>query len=379
MSHYPIFADLNRRAVLLAGAGQVAERKAESLLHAGAALRVVAAELNPRFQGWLQQGRIEWLGPDFQTAFLNDVFLVVAATDDEALNRRIFQAAEKQGKLCNTVDNQALCSFIVPAVIDRSPIQIAVSSGGASPVLARLWRQKIEALIPAHTGKMAALAGAWRARVKAGIKGLSNRRRFWEQLFASRFDTLVAQGNEAAAEAEFARQLAGYRPQQGEVVLVGAGPGDAGLLTLHALQAMQAADVVLYDALVSDEILALVRKDADKKSAWASAPVRIMCNRKKPTACCCIMHNKASAWYGSRAVIRLCLGAAAKRRRRWRRPRCRFASCRASPPRWAPPLTRAYRSPTAIMRKPRSLSPAIAAPTAMVCNGKRWRAANKRW
>ena len=271
MSHYPIFADLNRRAVLLAGAGQVAERKAESLLHAGAALRVVAAELNPRFQGWLQQGRIEWLGPDFQTAFLNDVFLVVAATDDEALNRRIFQAAEKQGKLCNTVDNQALCSFIVPAVIDRSPIQIAVSSGGASPVLARLWRQKIEALIPAHTGKMAALAGAWRARVKAGIKGLSNRRRFWEQLFASRFDTLVAQGNEAAAEAEFARQLAGYRPQQGEVVLVGAGPGDAGLLTLHALQAMQAADVVLYDALVSDEILALVRKDADKISVGKRA------------------------------------------------------------------------------------------------------------
>ena len=245
MSHYPIFADLNRRAVLLAGAGQVAERKAESLLHAGAALRVVAAELNPRFQGWLQQGRIEWLGKDFQTAFLNDVFLVVAATDDEALNRRIFQAAEKQGKLCNTVDNQALCSFIVPAVIDRSPIQIAVSSGGASPVLARLWRQKIETLIPAYTGKMAALAGGWRARVKAGIKGLSNRRRFWEQLFASRFDTLVAQGNEAAAEAEFARQMAGYRPQQGEVVLVGAGPGDAGLLTLHALQAMQAAEVEL--------------------------------------------------------------------------------------------------------------------------------------
>ena len=271
MSHYPIFADLNRRAVLLAGAGQVAERKAESLLHAGAALRVVAAELNPRFQGWLQQGRIEWLGPDFQTAFLNDVFLVVAATDDEALNRRIFQAAEKQGKLCNTVDNQALCSFIVPAVIDRSPIQIAVSSGGASPVLARLWRQKIEALIPAHTGKMAALAGAWRARVKAGIKGLSNRRRFWEQLFASRFDTLVAQGNEAAAEAEFARQLAGYRPQQRDGGLGGAGPGDAGLLALHALEAMQAAAVVLYDALVSDEILALVRKDADKISVGKRA------------------------------------------------------------------------------------------------------------
>lgn len=234
MSHYPIFADLNRRAVLLAGAGVIC--KAESLLHAGAALRVVAAELNPRFQGWLQQGRIEWL-KDFQTAFLNDVFLVVAATDDEALNRRIFQAAEKQGKLCNTVDNQALCSFIVPAVIDRSPIQIAVSSGGASPVLARLWRQKIETLIPAHTGKMAALAvGAWRAR-EGRHQRAEQSAALLEQLFASRFDTLVAQGNEVAAEAEFARQLAGYRPQQGEVVLVGQ-MGDAGLLIpLHALQA----------------------------------------------------------------------------------------------------------------------------------------------
>lgn len=271
MNHYPIFADLKGRAVLLAGAGQVAERKAESLLQAGAQVRVVADKLNPRFEEWLRQNRITWLGGSFQTAFLDDVFLAVAATDDHALNQAVFEAAEAQGKLCNTVDNQALCSFIVPAVIDRSPIQIAVSSGGTSPVLARQLRQKIETWVPLHTGKMAAVAGAWRARVKAGIRGMAERRRFWENLFDSRFNTLAAQGRLKEAESELAAQLQNYRANGGEVVLVGAGPGDAGLLTLHALHAVQAADVVLYDALVSDEIMALVRKDAEKISVGKRA------------------------------------------------------------------------------------------------------------
>ncbi|OSI08442.1 siroheme synthase [Neisseria animaloris] len=271
MNHYPIFADLKGRAVLLAGAGQVAERKAESLLQAGAQVRVVADKLNPRFEEWLRQNRITWLDGSFQTAFLDDVFLAVAATDDHALNQAVFEAAEAQGKLCNTVDNQALCSFIVPAVIDRSPIQIAVSSGGTSPVLARQLRQKIETWVPLYTGKMAAVAGAWRARVKAGIRGMAERRRFWENLFDSRFNTLAAQGRLKEAESELAAQLQNYRAGGGEVVLVGAGPGDAGLLTLHALHAVQAADVVLYDALVSDEIMALVRKDAEKISVGKRA------------------------------------------------------------------------------------------------------------
>ncbi|STZ75720.1 siroheme synthase CysG [Bergeriella denitrificans] len=271
MSHYPMFADLGGRAVLLAGAGQVAERKAESLMRAGAAVRVVADALSPQFQSWLAEGRITWLGGAFQEDFLNEVFLAVAATDDEALNRRIFQAAEARGKFCNVVDTADLCSYIVPAVIDRSPIKIAVSSGGTAPVLARKWRQIIEMLVPLHTGRMAEIAGRWRGRVKAATPDIGARRHFWEKLFDSRFSTLAAQGDTAAAEAELAAQLAGYQPHQGEVVLVGAGPGDAGLLTVHALQAVQAADVVFYDALVSDEIMAVVRKDAEKISVGKRA------------------------------------------------------------------------------------------------------------
>jgi len=188
-----------------------------------------------------------------------------------ASTRRIFQAAEQRAKLCNTVDTADLCSFTVPAVIDRSPLKIAVSSGATAPVLARKWRQIIETLIPLHTGQMAALAGKWRNAVKAKIKGTANRRRFWENLFDSRFNALAAQGNLDAAEAELAAQLDGFGAVKGEVVLVGAGPGDAGLLTLHALQAIQAADVVFHDALVSDDVLSMVRKDADKISVGKRA------------------------------------------------------------------------------------------------------------
>ncbi len=265
MKHYPLFADLRQRPVLLVGGGHVAERKAASLRAAGAQLRLVAEHLTDTLQQWRAEGHLVHLGSHFVAGQLDGVFLVVAATDDPVLNRAVFSAAEAAGKLCNSVDDLAHCSFTVPAVIDRSPLQIAVSSGGAAPVLARLWRQKIEALLPPHTGAAAALAGRWRARVKAQIGSLSERRRFWEQLFGSVFDHHVARGDTAAAEAHLAQQLASHTPAAcGEVVLVGAGPGDAGLLTLHALQAMQAADVVLYDALVSPEVLDLVRRDAEK-------------------------------------------------------------------------------------------------------------------
>ena len=231
--------------MLLVGAGHVAARKAEALLHAGARLRVVARDLSAPFQDWLAAGQMEHISTDFASTQLDGVFLAVAATDDHALNTQVFQAAEAAGKLCNVVDSPALCSYIVPAVIDRAPLQIAISSAGTAPVLARHWRQRIETLIPAHTGKLAEIAGRCRARVKRKLPA-SVRRAFWEKLFASRFDTLVAQQRYDAAERELAAQL------------------DAFVLTLHTLQAIQAADIVFYDALVSDDIRRLIRKDAEQ-------------------------------------------------------------------------------------------------------------------
>ena len=274
MSDYPLFAKLNQRPVLLVGAGHVAERKAEALLKAGAKLHVVAQQLSPQMVAWQQQDLLHYLGSEFQAEQLAPVFLVVAATDDAELNRRVFQAAETAGKFCNSVDDLANCSFTVPAVIDRHPLKIAVSSSGSAPVLARLWRQKIETLLPQHTGRTAALAGRWRTEVKQKIHSLTERRKFWEQLFHhdQAFEHHMASGNESAAETLLQQRLDSHQHQpHGEVVLVGAGPGDAGLLTLNALQAMQAADVVLYDALVSREILELVRRDAEKVSVGKRA------------------------------------------------------------------------------------------------------------
>ena len=169
--HFPLFADLNNRPVLLVGAGHVAARKAEDLLRAGAQLRVVARELSPVFQDWLAAGRITYLGAAFAPAQTDGVFLVVAATSDSELNARVFAAAEAAGKLCNVVDTPHCCSYIVPAVIDRAPLQVAISSAGTAPVLARHWRQQIELLLPRHSGTLATLAGRWRARVKAAVQG----------------------------------------------------------------------------------------------------------------------------------------------------------------------------------------------------------------
>lgn len=263
MNAYPIFADLRGRAVLLVGGGHVAERKAQMLLNAGARVQVLASELSAQFVAWRESQTIDYLGENFVPELLQKVFLVVAATDDAALNRQVFQAAEAAGKLCNSVDDLDNCSFTVPAIIDRSPLQIAISSSGTAPVLARIWRQKIETLLPQHLGQVAEVAGRWRAKVKESIASMSERRAFWENLFRSRFDYLIASQQVAEAEDYLRCHLQTASEDLGEVVLVGAGPGDAGLLTLNALQAMQDADVVLYDALVSAEILALVRRDAD--------------------------------------------------------------------------------------------------------------------
>lgn len=264
MQHYPIFAHLHQRPVLLIGAGEVAERKADSLLMAGAVLRVVAKQLSPAFEAWREAGRIQWLAHSFEPSQLEGVFLVVSATGDAAVDANVFRASEAAGKLCNTVDNQAKCSYIVPAVVDRSPVQIAISSAGTSPVLARYWRQKIEAMMPAHTGKLAEIAGRWRQRVQARLGTMRARRHFWERLFDSRFEQLVAQQQYEAAEAELAAQLAGRQPEQGSLSIVTTEADDADLLPLRALQILQAADTVHVDDLVSDDVRQQIRKDASR-------------------------------------------------------------------------------------------------------------------
>ncbi|MDY0273372.1 MAG: NAD(P)-dependent oxidoreductase, partial [Advenella sp.] len=188
-SYYPIFTNLNGRPVLVVGGGHVAARKIASLLKAGALVRMAAQALCDEVAQWVQEGRISHIADTFQPGQLDDVFLVIGATDNTELNRQIASEAEQRQKLVNIVDTQELCSFILPSVIDRSPIQIAISSQGTSPVLIRLLREKLEALIPHHLGEAARLAGKWREQVKARLASITERRRFWENLFASRFNT----------------------------------------------------------------------------------------------------------------------------------------------------------------------------------------------
>lgn len=273
MQHFPIFANLANRPVLLIGAGNIAQRKADSLLRAGALLRVVSRELSPAFRQWQGEGRIDWIAREFEPAQLDGVFLVVSATGDRELDQIVFDACNAAAKLCNTVDQLEQCSFIMPAVIDRSPIQVAISTGGTSPVLARHWRQQIERLLPQHLGALADIAGRWRRIVQTKIPAGSACRRFWEQIFAGRFDALVANGDIQAAEAELQHQLDSFDPagNTGSVTLVAAGPGDAGLLTLDALRAMQAADIVFHDAQVSDAVRQQIRKDAERIEVPAPA------------------------------------------------------------------------------------------------------------
>ncbi|PSW10495.1 uroporphyrinogen-III C-methyltransferase [Photobacterium sanctipauli] len=276
MEYLPIFADLKRRPCLVVGGGDIAWRKAKMLLSAGADVRVIADELSPDFQYAIETKQVAYIGGEFSPEHLNGIFLAIAATGRKAINALVYQSANQRQVLVNVVDDTQRCSFIIPSIIDRSPIMVAVSSSGRAPVLARLVREQLEALLPQHLGRMAEIAGGFRSRLATKVRSFSARRRFWEQAFSGRFASLVATGQEAQAQQEL-EQLSSGIETAGEVALIGAGPGDAGLLTLRALQLMQQADVVLYDYLVSDEVMVLVRRDAElvcvgKKAGFHSVP-----------------------------------------------------------------------------------------------------------
>jgi uroporphyrin-III C-methyltransferase/precorrin-2 dehydrogenase/sirohydrochlorin ferrochelatase len=279
MDFFPVFNNLQRQQVLVVGAGNVAERKARLLLDAKALVRVVARELNPQFQAWLAEGKVGHLAQEYEQRHLEGARLVFAASDDADLNARVFADAESMGILANVVDSPALCRFISPAVIDRSPIQVAISTGASSPVLARVIRGWIERLLPLGLGRVAKVAGALRSTVKQALPH-AERRRFWEQLLQEKrlrawslqdeeqvgrqmLEILAADPAANAASGALGDTLAGAG-SSGKVFLVGAGPGRADLLTLRALHVLGQADVILHDQLVTDEILDLARRDADR-------------------------------------------------------------------------------------------------------------------
>jgi uroporphyrin-III C-methyltransferase/precorrin-2 dehydrogenase/sirohydrochlorin ferrochelatase len=261
--YFPLFADLRGRHVLVVGGGEVATRKARLLLEAGAEVRIVAREIGDEITAL--SASIRWIAREFDPAQLADVSLVVAATDDRKLNARVAAAGRDANLFVNVVDDPELSSFIVPAIVDRSPIVIAISSGGVAPVLARSIRERIEALVDGSVGSLAGLLERWRTRIKAAFPDVTRRRAFYERLVRGDVARDVRVGRMDEAERGLGRMLVERQhPARGSVVLVGAGPGDPGLLTLNALRALQDADVILHDRLVSTEILELARRDATR-------------------------------------------------------------------------------------------------------------------
>lgn len=267
MTIFPVCLNVKQVRCLVVGAGEVAAHKIESLLEAEAQVIVVAPEAGARVRAWVEAGRVVWHSRRFADSDLDETALVIAATDDDATNAGVAQAAAARRIPVNVVDNPALCSFIMPSVIRRGPLVISLSSSGNAPVLLRQLKAALEAWLPDRLGEVAAWAGRWRAAVKQALPDVASRRRFWEQLLASPVAEKVLAGREDAADDALRAQLAAPNLQAlraGHVSLVGAGPGDAELLTLKALRCMGNADVVLYDALVTESVLAKVRKEAER-------------------------------------------------------------------------------------------------------------------
>lgn len=266
MDYLPVFVKLKGQECLVVGAGEVAARKIDCLAKAGAKITVIAKEISPSVANLQSTHSLTLLQKIFSPEDLYDFKLVVSATNDHETNSLVAKTAEQRKILVNVVDNPELCNFIFPAIIDRSPIIAAVSSSGAAPVLARLLRAKIETLISPSYGRLAQLASQFRLPVQQLLKNSSQRRIFWEQVFQGHIAELVFSGKEQQAEQQLQQQLINQKntPPVGEVYLIGAGPGAADLLTFRALRLLQQADVVVYDRLVSPEILDLARRDSER-------------------------------------------------------------------------------------------------------------------
>ena len=266
MEYLPIFIQIKNRSCLVVGGGSIAARKVALLRKAQANVTVVSPELCDELKNLNDEGLIQHSNRGFEDNDLESCFAVIAATNHRQVNERVSELAHQLRLPVNVVDNPDLCSFIMPSIIDRSPVVIAVSTGGSSPVLARLIRTKLEGSIPAAYGRLAKLVEGFRGKVKTAFPDVESRRGFWEKILEGKVAELVFTGHEDEAQQVLDKAINSQseNPEMpGEVYLVGAGPGDPDLLTFRALRLMQQADVVVYDRLVSPSIMEMVRRDAE--------------------------------------------------------------------------------------------------------------------
>jgi uroporphyrin-III C-methyltransferase / precorrin-2 dehydrogenase / sirohydrochlorin ferrochelatase len=267
MENLPIFFRLRARPVLLVGADEAAVAKARLLHAAGADIRVVATQGLSPFEDWAKQGLVQWDRRVFDPADVIGMTLVIGATENRSADEAVAAAAHEAAIPVNIVDRPELSSFIIPSIVDRSPVTIGISTNGTSPVLARRLREQIETLLPANLGRLARFLDSFRTAVKAKFDSFDSRRRLWEEIVDGPIARDVLAGREPAARDAMLSRI--NRRQNnavaiGHVDIVGAGPGDPELLTVKALRALQDADIVVYDRLIGDGILDLVRRDAER-------------------------------------------------------------------------------------------------------------------
>ena len=269
MKYFPLNIELNKKLILLVGGGEVAERKLDLLVKAKARVIIMSPTFTDYLQTFSDRAELTFVDSEYKTSILDEYqfSFVIAATNNEDLNKKIAKDANEKNILVNVVDRPEICDFIFPSILERGPVTVSVSTGGASPVLARMLRTKLETSIPGGYGKLAKIVSDNRVVVRKKFKNFKSNRIFWEEILNSKFVDLVLSGQEGAAEKFLEKEIENFdenKKSEGEVYLVGAGPGDPDLLTFRALRLMQQADIVLYDRLVHPDIIELVRRDAQK-------------------------------------------------------------------------------------------------------------------
>jgi len=265
MKYFPVFLDAEKISAMVIGGGEVASRKIELLLKSTTNITVMSSQVCASVERLINLHQLTWLAHNYQTGHLANITLVIAATDDTAVNERIYHEATPLNILTNVVDQPQLCTYITPAIIDRSPMIIALSSSGSSPILIRMLREQIEKTLPQAYGKLADFSYKFRDHVKARVKGLRNRRSFWENTLRGPIGQAVLDGKQREAEQQLIASIKQeIAPPSGEIIFIHTQVGNPDHLTLGAHRAMQFADAVFYDAAVNIELIEYIRRDAEK-------------------------------------------------------------------------------------------------------------------
>lgn len=265
MKYFPIFLDAQHINALVIGGGEVAARKIELLLKSTNSITVMSATIGITVQRLIKEHNLTWLTHNYQPGFMQEMTLVIAATDSETVNAEVQQEASQLNLLVNVVDQPELCSYITPAIIDRDPMLVAISSSGSAPILVRMLREQIERIMPSDYGKLAEFSFKFRDHVKARVKGLTNRRAFWEQTLRGTIGENILNGRITEAEKQlFTALKEEVPPAKGGITFIHTMTGNPDHLTLAAHKALQFADAVFYDQQVNVELLEYVRRDAEK-------------------------------------------------------------------------------------------------------------------